>query len=102
MHTQYFIDLGDFCWGNHLFDVGMVYLCCYLSGEDFIAETFHLPKALAMKFWDCFVPVYFGEGIPLKEIEDLVRPYAGLKTLIIERDTRCPMPEFRAALTSIV
>ena len=99
---RYFIDLGDFCWGNHLFDVGMVYLCCYLSGEDFIAETFHLPKALAMKFWDCFVPVYFGEGIPLKEIEDLVRPYAGLKTLIIERDTRCPMPEFRAALTSIV
>ena len=28
---RYFIDLGDFCWGNHLFDVGMVYLCCYLS-----------------------------------------------------------------------
>ena len=99
---RYFIDLGDFCWGNHLFDVAMVYLCCYLSGEAFIRETFHMPKALAMKFWDYFAPVYFGPDIPLKEIEDLVRPYAGLKTLIIERDSKCPMPEFRAALKSIL
>ncbi|MBR3076153.1 MAG: phosphotransferase [Bacteroidales bacterium] len=99
---RYFIDLGDFCWGNHLFDVAMVYLCTYLSGEDFIKETFHMPKALAKKFWDCFAPVYFGEGIPPKEIEELVRPYAGLKTLIIERDSNCPMPEFRAALSSIL
>ncbi|MBO4465800.1 MAG: phosphotransferase [Bacteroidales bacterium] len=99
---RYFIDLGDFCWGNHLFDIGMVYLCCYLSGEDFIQETFHMPKSVAMKFWDNFAPVYFGEGIPLKEIEDLVRPYAGLKTLIIERDAKRPMPEFRAALSNIL
>ena len=99
---RYFIDLGDFCWGNHLFDIGQVYLCCYLSGEDFISETFHMPKSLAMKFWDFFAPVYFGEGIPLKEIEELVSPYAGLKTLIIERDSKRPMPEFRAALKSIL
>ena len=99
---RYFIDLGDFCWGNHLFDVAMVYLCCYLSDEAFISETFHMPKTLAKRFWDCFAPVYFGEGIPLKEIEELVRPYAGLKTLIIERDTRMPMPDFRAALTTIL
>ena len=99
---RYFIDLGDFCWGNHLFDIGQVYLCCYLSSDEFISETFHMPKTLAMKFWDCFAPVYFGEGIPLKEIEELVRPFAGLKTLIIERDTKCPMPEFREALTNIL
>ena len=99
---RYFIDLGDFCWGNHLFDVGMVYLCCYLSDEDFIRETFHMPKPVAMRFWDCFVPVYFGEGIQPKEIEEQIRPFAGLKTLIIERDTRMPMPEIRAALSSIL
>ena len=99
---RYFIDLGDFCWGNHLFDIGQVYLCCYLSSDEFISETFHMPKTLAMKFWDNFAPVYFGEGIPLKEIEELVRPFAGLKTLIIERDSKCPMPEFREALTSIL
>lgn len=99
---RYFIDLGDFCRGNHLFDVAMVYVCCCLSGEDFIKETFHMPKSLAIEFWHRFAPVYFGEDIPLKEIEETIRPYAGLKTLIIERDTRCPMPEFRAALSSIL
>ena len=99
---RYFIDLGDFCWGNHLFDVAMVYLCCCLSDEAFIKETFHMPKALAIRFWECFVPVYFGTGIPLKEIEAMIRPFAGLKTLIVERDAKCPMPEFRAALKPIL
>ena len=99
---RYFIDLGDFCWGNHLFDVAMVYLCCCLSDEAFIQETFHMPKSLAIRFWECFVPVYFGEDIPLKEITESILPYAGLKTLIIERDTKRPMPEFREALKSIL
>ncbi len=99
---RYFIDLGDFCWGNHLFDIGMVYLCCYLSDEAFVSEAFHMPKSVAMKFWDNFAPVYFGAGIPMKEIEEQIRPFAGLKTLIIERDTKCPMPEFRNALSSVL
>lgn len=99
---RYFIDLGDFCWGNHLFDVAMVYVCCCISNEAFIKDTFHMPKTLAMQFWDHFAPAYFGEGIPLKEIEEMILPFAGLKTLIIERDTKQPMPEFRAALKPIL
>ena len=99
---RYFIDLGDFCYGNHLFDVGMVYLCTYLSGEDFIKETFHMDKATAKKFWDAFVPEYFGHDVSLKKAENLIMPFAGLKTLIVERDTKCPMPEFRAALKDIL
>ena len=99
---RYFIDLGDFCWGNHLFDVGMVYLCCCLSDEAFIKEAFHMPKALAIRFWECFAPAYFGEGIPLKEVEEMISPFAGLKTLIVERDTKRPMPELRVALKSIL
>ena len=99
---RYFIDLGDFCRGNHLFDIGMVYLCCYLSDAEFIQETYHMPKPVAMKFWDTFAPLYFGEGISLKDTEEMIRPYAGLKTLLIERDTKCPMPNFRAALRSVL
>jgi len=99
---KYFIDLGDFCYGNHLFDVGMVYLCCCLSGEDFIQETFHMPKTLSRKFWEFFAPEYFGKDRSLKDIEEEIRPFAGLKTLIIERDSNCPMPEFRAAFSSIL
>lgn len=99
---RYFIDLGDFCYGNHLFDVGMVYLCCCLSDEEFIQETFHMPKKLAIQFWECFAKAYFGEDMPLKEIEKLILPYASLKTLIVERDTRRPMPELRVGLDLIL
>ncbi|MCR5560525.1 MAG: phosphotransferase [Bacteroidales bacterium] len=99
---RYFIDLGDFCYGNHLFDVAMVYLCCCLSDEPFIMETFHMPKSLSIRFWQEFAPCYFGSDRPLKDIEEQILPYAGLKTLIIERDTRRPMPEFREALRSVL
>ena len=99
---RYFIDLGDFCYGNPLFDVGMVYLCCVLNGEAFIKETFHMDKPLAIQFWEHFAPAYFGPGRTLGDIEKEILPFAGLKTLIIERDTQCPMPEFRAALQGIL
>jgi len=99
---RYFIDLGDFCYGNHLFDVGMVYLCCKLSDEAFIKETFHMDKATSIKFWECFAPAYFDRNRSLQDIEKEILPFASLKTLIVERDTKCPMPELRVGLTSIL
>lgn len=99
---RYFIDLGDFCYGYPLFDVAMVYLCCCLNDEPFIQETFHMSKSLSMRFWQEFAPVYFGKDRSLEEIEKEIGPYAGLKTLIIERDTKRPMPEFRSQLAPIL
>ena len=99
---RYFIDLGDFCYGNPLFDLGMVYLSSNLSEESFIIDTFHMDKATSVKFWQAFAPAYFGHDRSLKDIEAEILPFAGLKTLIIERDTNCPMPQFRAALKGIL
>ena len=99
---RYFIDLGDFCYGNHLFDVGMVYLCCKLNDEAFIQETFHMDKPTAIRFWENFAPAYFGKERSLSDIEAEIIPFAGLKTLIVERDTCRPMPEFRAALSQVL
>ena len=99
---NYFIDLGDFSYGYNLFDVGMVYLCCCVSDEAFIKEVFHMPKSLSTKFWEYFAPAYFGKDRPLKDITEEILPYAGLKTLIVERDTKCPMPEMRACLKGII
>lgn len=96
---RYFIDLGDFAYGYNLIDVSMVYLCCYLSDPAFIKETYHLDSPLARKFWDYFAPVYFGSDRSLKSIEEEIIPYAGLRTLMIEYNSGCPMPEFRAAMT---
>lgn len=101
-NQRYFIDLGDFCYGYPLFDVGMLYLCCLLDGEEYIREYFHMDKPTAVRFWECFAPAYFGKDRTLKDIEEEIKPFAGIKTLIIERDTGCPMPLFRAALKGIL
>ena len=61
-----------------------------------------MPKSLSIKFWEHFAPEYFGYDRPLKDINEEIRPYAGLKTLIIERDTNCPKPEFRECLKGII
>ena len=101
-NQRYFIDLGDFCYGSPTLDVSMVYLCSCLSQEEFILEAFHMPRSLSEKFWSYFAPVYFGADRPLRDINEEIDPYAGLKTLMIERDTKCPMPEFREKLVSIL
>ena len=99
--TLYFIDLGDFCYGYPLFDVGMVYLCCCLNDESWTMEVNHMSNATARVFWEGFAKEYF-ESDDLDAIEQLILPYAGLKTLIVERDTHCPMPQFRAALEKTI
>ncbi len=112
VRTQYFIDLGDFCYGYPMFDIGMVYLCCCLNDEAWTQEVNHMSNATARRFWDGFAPEYFlkpdcpvagfGPGSDLNEIERLVRIYAGLKTIMIERDTHFPMPQFRAMLEGTI
>jgi uncharacterized protein (TIGR02172 family) len=100
--TPYFIDLGDFCYGYPMFDIGMVYLTCKLNDEEWSQVQFHMSNATAARFWDAFSLEYFGPDADLKAIEEEVKIYAGLKTLIIERDTHRPMPEFRAMLEGTV
>lgn len=99
---NYFIDLGDFAYGNPLFDLGMVLLCCKYDSDEFVEEVFHMSNATAHKFWDAFAPAYFGADTDMAEIEQKIRPYAGLKTIIIERDAHMPFPEFRALMDGIL
>ena len=98
----YFIDLGDFGYGHPLFDVGMVYVTAYLSDPGFVREAFHMEPETSVRFWEAFAPAYFGGDRPLRDIEEEVRPYAGLKTLLVERDLGMKMPVFRAALRSVL
>lgn len=102
VRTSYFIDLGDFCYGYPMFDIGMVYLCCFLNDESWTREVFHMTNATSKRFWYAFAPEYFGPEANLDEIEKTVRIYAGLKTLVVERDTHRPMPEFRAMLEGTI
>ena len=102
MRTPYLIDLGDFCYGYPMFDIGMVYLCCCLNDEAWTLEQYHMTNATAARFWDAFALEYFGANADMDKIMKEVKIYAGLKTLIIERDTHRPMPEFRAMLEGTI
>ena len=102
VRKKYFIDLGDFCYGYPMFDIGMVYLCCCLNDEAWTMEVNHMSNATAARFWDAFATEYFGPEADMEEVMKEVRIYAGLKTLIVERDTHCPMPQFRACLEGVI
>jgi len=102
VRTPYFIDLGDFCYGYPMFDIGMVYLCCCLNDESWTMMQYHMSNATAARFWDAFAAEYFGPDADMEKIMQEVKIYAGLKTLIIERDTKRPMPEFRAMLEGTI
>ena len=99
---RFFIDLGDFCYGYPLFDIGMVYCTAFLSEPDFVRDAFHMEPALSVRFWKAFAPAYFGTDRPLRDTEAEVRPFAGLKTIIVERDMGRPMPTLREALKPIL
>lgn len=100
--NNYFIDLGDFACGNPLFDLGMVLMCCKYSDDAFIEEVFHMKKATSTKFWECFVPEYFDGRMTPDQAEKMLRPFAGLKSIIIERDCHQPFPHYRALLDEVV
>ncbi len=102
VRKPYFIDMGDFCYGYPMFDLGMVYLCCKLNGEEWTQTQYHMSNATAARFWDAFAREYFGPDADLNEIEKTVRIYAGLKVLIIERDTHFKLPEFHAVLEETI
>ena len=99
---RYFIDLGDFCFGHPFFDLGMVLLTCKLGSESFTKDVFHMDNRTAGHFWEAFAAEYFGPDVPIEEIEEELLPYAGLKTLVIERDLGVSKPEFRTILEKTV
>ncbi|MCQ2173703.1 MAG: TIGR02172 family protein [Bacteroidales bacterium] len=95
---DFFIDLGNFCYGHPYFDLGQVMLCCCISPDEFIRENFHMEPETAKLFWAFFADEYFGKGIPLKEINELISPYSGLMSILIDNCCNCRMEVFHAYL----
>lgn len=82
---DFFIDLGDFACGHPYFDLGQVLLSCCYSPDEFIRESFHMEPSVAKEFWRFFAMGYFGDDVNQKEIKDLLTPYSGLMSLVIDR-----------------
>lgn len=95
---DFFIDLGSFSYGHPYFDLGQVMLSCCVSNDAFIRESFHMEPDTAKQFWAFFAAEYFGRDIPLKEINELISPYVGLMSIMIDRYGNRRFDEFHAYL----
>ncbi len=48
---------------------------------------------VAIRFWQVFLRAYSGGDRPLKELEDEIKPYAALRSLLIQRVIGRLIPE---------
>lgn len=90
---DFWIDMGDFSWGDPRFDLGMFYLTTNVSDEGMAQHLFHLDLATLRHIWNVFVRHYYGidSDAQQREIEASLRPFAALK--MIHFDLLKPMPE---------
>lgn len=75
-----FIDMGDFAYGNPLFDLGCLYFTCKCNDADAMEKFFHNTPETMSSFWDAFAKYYFGasDEDALRKVTELVGPFAGL------------------------
>lgn len=93
--ARYFIDLGNFCYGYPLFDMGMMealLLFCTETKERFFRE-FHCNYEQATQFWEEALKVYFGDDIDIRKKREELHIYASLRIFTIEPEINERIPE---------
>lgn len=96
-----FIDLGEFAVGNPLFDLGMVAITGLYNDQEFTRSAFHMSSADANAFFGYFVDEYFGGRMTAFEADMMLRPYAVVKALLIERNAKMRMDTYHDMLASL-
>ena len=91
---NYWIDLGDFRYGDPLFDIGMFYFVCNCSPDDMVLHLYHVHDYQLREVWRIFVREYFGIDTPegLEELNAKVAPFAGL--MMVYFGTRQPLEPY--------
>lgn len=88
---EFWIDLSDFGYGNHYFDLGTFYFVMCCCPEPICEKLFHITTAQCREVWKFFAAEYFGKGADLAEEERKVLPFAALTALYFgERDRLFP------------
>lgn len=77
------IDLGDFCYGNPLFDLGMTYWVSKCNLPETTLRLYHINSEKMQEVWEIFLREYYGTDDPekLAEYEKQIRPFAALKMI---------------------
>ena len=79
-----FIDMGDFSYGNPLFDLGMLFQIKHFGDDAACLRSFHIDHATCCRFCDVFAAEYFGADTPekLEEVQRKMMPFAGFQALV--------------------
>lgn len=82
---NYWIDLADFCYGNPLFDMGMLYFVCNCSTEELTMRLYHIQLWQMQEVWRIFAREYFGVNTPeeLEKLNAKVAPFADLMIVFL-------------------
>lgn len=92
------IDLGDFRWGNPLFDLGMCYFVSYGIPEELTQELYHISCDQMRHVWEIFARDYADCDTPekLEAFNAQVRPFAALRMVALgtEKGFKPGMEEF--------
>lgn len=91
---DWFIDLGDFCTGNPLFDLGVAMLIMKMSPKPHFRDLYHMDYETSMIFWETFVRAYFGSDRPVASVEEELTPFAALRTLAFQNISGQELPFF--------
>ena len=79
-----FIDMGDFAYGNPIFDLGALFLPPKILSDERALHAFHITTDMYRQFWAFFAKEYFDADTPekLTEVDRMIMPYAAYQALI--------------------
>lgn len=90
------IDLGDFSYGNPLWDIAMTYfICCINPIEEMTLDLFHMTVPQVREFWRIFAREYFGADTDAgqQEIHEMMKPYAAIQIVLLSEKKTFPFME---------
>lgn len=99
----YFIDLGDFAYGDPRLDLGEMKMAVTLPPPKYIEMLDHMPKERILRYWKTFLKYYFDESDPAKidEIDQSLTFYMGINTAFMATKKNLTQSLIPAALKMI-
>ncbi|MBQ0025591.1 MAG: phosphotransferase [Bacteroidales bacterium] len=91
---SYFIDLGNFCYGDPYFDLAMLAEITVLASLDskYTCSLYHCTPEQIVTFWKCFVKHYMGTDDP-EGAKRLILPYIAIRQLGMEVESGKVIPD---------
>lgn len=98
----WWIDLGDFSYGDPRFDLGRFYAITNLVHETISEHVFHLKKDKLKEIWRIFIREYMGTNDEDKvlEYENSIKPFAALTLIYFSNLDRSISDELKTFVLS--